>query len=143
MSVLNRTDRSRKVGELLRLVRFQRVAFGARDAIVSGQFERDTGTRGPGSAIIDVMSETLLARVEIDSGNTLPGLEECDRDMQRCRRFPRATFLVAEHDHIHMLACHILAVADGAFYRVNSGRAISMAGIAVAAVVAVAEVPII
>ena len=63
-----------------------------------GTFERDAGARRPVAAVLDVMREGLLARVEIDGGDALPGLEQRDRDVHRGGRFARAALLVAEHD---------------------------------------------
>jgi hypothetical protein len=51
--------------------------------------------------------ETLLTRIEIYRGNALPRFEERDSDMQRCSRFSRATFLIAEHNNVRRLACFL------------------------------------
>ena len=73
-------------------------AFGARDAIVRRQFELEARVLGPGAAVLDVMGEAFLPRVEIDGGDALAGLQQRDRDMHRGGRFAGAALLVAEHD---------------------------------------------
>ena len=103
VGVFDRTDRLGKVIELFRLVRFHRIAFGAADDEMRRQFELDAGALGPGAAIFDVMREALLARVEVDGGDALPGLEQGDGNMQSRRGFSRAAFLVTEHDDMRRL----------------------------------------
>ena len=63
VAVLDGADRAREAGEFLRLVGLDRIAFGARDAIMRRQFELDAGALGPGAAVLDVMGEALLTRV--------------------------------------------------------------------------------
>ena len=56
--------------------------------------------RGPVAAVLDVMRETFLARVEIDGGDALAGFEQRDRDVQRGGRFSGAALFIAEHDDV-------------------------------------------
>ena len=65
--------------------------------------ELDARALGPVAAVLDVMREALLARVEIDGGDALAGFQQRDRDMQRGRRFSRTAFFVAEHDDVRGL----------------------------------------
>ena len=103
MIVLDRADRRREVCELSRLIGLERIAFSARDAIVRRQFKRDARALGPGAAVVDVMSEALLARIEINRCDALPSLQQRDRDMQRGRRFSRTALLVSENDDVRRL----------------------------------------
>jgi hypothetical protein len=61
---------------------------------------RLTRALGPGAAIIEIVSEALLPRVEIDCRDTLSSFEQGNGDMQRGRGFSRAAFFVAEHDNV-------------------------------------------
>jgi hypothetical protein len=72
--VLDGADRDGEACELLRLVSIERVAFGARYAIVRRHFQLTRALR-PGAASLDVMRETLLTRVEIDRGDALASLK--------------------------------------------------------------------
>jgi len=49
------------------------------------------------------MREALLARVEIDGGDTLAGLEQGDRDVQGRGGFSGAALFVAEHHDVRRL----------------------------------------
>jgi hypothetical protein len=71
VAVLDGADSGREIGEFARLVGFDRRAIGALDAIMRRQLELDAPALGPGSAVLDVMSEALLPRVEIDGGDAL------------------------------------------------------------------------
>ena len=88
-------------GEILELggfvVRDER-ALGALDAVMRRQFEIEPGVLGPGFAVLDVMGEAFLPRVEVDRGDALPGLQQRDRDMHRDRGFSRPTLFVAENN---------------------------------------------
>jgi hypothetical protein len=53
---------------------------------------------GPGFPVLDVMSEALLSRIEVDRGDALAGLQQRDRDMHRDRRFSGPTLFVAEYN---------------------------------------------
>ena len=90
----------REVGELLRLVGFERIALGPRHAIMRRQIELDARALAPGAAVFDVMRETFLPAVEIDGRDALAGLEQRDRDVQRGGGFTRPAFLVAENNHV-------------------------------------------
>lgn len=48
--------------------------------------ELDTRPFGPGAAVLDVMRETFLPAVEIDSRYALAGFEQRDRNEQSGRR---------------------------------------------------------
>src|SRR5262245_12624882 len=100
MIVFNSSDRGREVFKLLSLVGFERIAFSAQDAIVRRQFKRYARTLGPSAAIVDVVGEALLARVEINRCNALPGLQKRDRNMQSGRRLSRTALLVSENDNV-------------------------------------------
>jgi hypothetical protein len=49
------------------------------------------------------MGEALLPAVEIDGGDALTGLEQSHRNVQSGGGLARATFLIAEHDHMRGL----------------------------------------
>ena len=100
MGVLDRVDGGGEVVELGRLVVGDERAIRARDAIMRRHFELEAGVLGPGAAVVDVVREALLARVEIDGGDALAGFQQRDRDMHRDRGLARAAFFVAEYDAI-------------------------------------------
>ena len=64
------------------------------------QLELDARTLGPGAAVLDVMGEALLARVEIDGGDALAGLEQGNGNVQRRCRFARTALFIAEHHNM-------------------------------------------
>ena len=66
------------------------------DAVVRGQFEIEPGVLGPGVAVLEIMGEAFLPRVEVDRGDALPDLQQRERDMHRDRGFARPTLFVAE-----------------------------------------------
>ena len=63
-----------------------------------GMFELDAGARRPIAAVFDIMGEAALARVEIDRGDALAGLQQRDGDMHRRGRFSGSAFFVAKDD---------------------------------------------
>jgi hypothetical protein len=82
MAVLNRADRRRKFGELLRFVRFQRIAFGTRNAVVRGHLKRNPRAFSPGAAVVDVVGKALLTGIKVNGRNALPGFQQRDRNVQ-------------------------------------------------------------
>src|SRR5262245_50975932 len=95
IAALDRADGGGEVGDLRRLVGFDRAALGALDAVMRRQLELNTcapgpqiklniWARGPGAAVLDVMGEGFLPAVKIDGGNALASLEQRHRDVQRC-----------------------------------------------------------
>ena len=113
VGVLDRGDGAREAVKLRRLVGVDRGALGAADAIMRRQFERNAGARGPAAAVLDIMGEALLAAVEIDGRDPLPGLEQGHGDMQRGRGFARAALLVAENDDMSGVRFRILVKLIG------------------------------
>src|SRR4029450_130629 len=60
----------------------------------------ETGAARPRAPVGDVAGETLLAAVEIDGGDALPGLQQGNSNMQGGRGFSGSALLVAEHDDV-------------------------------------------
>ena len=89
-----------EIVELGRLVVGDQRAVGARDAVMRRQFEIEPRVLRPGAAVLDVMGEAFLPRVEIDRGDALARLHQRDRDMHRDRGFARPALFVAEHDDV-------------------------------------------
>ncbi len=114
MAVLDGADCRRKALELLRFVRLQRITLSSGDAVVRGQFQGKARALGPGAPIIDVVSETLLTRIEVNGRNALASFEKRHGDVQGRRGFPRAAFLVAEHDDMGGLRIFLNCVDQGA-----------------------------
>jgi len=46
------------------------------------QLEHKTGPPRPGVAVVDIAGEALLAAVEVDSGNPLPGFHQGNSNVQ-------------------------------------------------------------
>jgi hypothetical protein len=82
MAVFNCADRRRKIRELLRFVRFQRIPLGARNAVVRRHFKRNPRPLRPGAAVVDVVGKALLTRIKVDGRNALPGFQQRDRNVQ-------------------------------------------------------------
>ena len=57
----------------------------------------------PGPAVLDVVGEGLLPRVEIDGRDPLSDIHQRGRDMHRGGGFSRAALFVAEHDDVRGL----------------------------------------
>src|SRR4029079_1827663 len=70
------------------------------DAVVHGDFEVEAGAARPRAPVGDVAGETLLAAVEIDSGDTLSGLHQGNGNMQGGGGFSPPALLVAKHDNV-------------------------------------------
>ena len=85
VGVFDRVDRGGEIVELRRFVVRDQRAVAARDAVMRRQFEIEPGVLRPGLAVLDVMGEALLARVEVDRGDPLARLQQRDRDMHRDR----------------------------------------------------------
>ena len=98
VAVLDRAHRLGKGGEFLRLDFVEAQPEAARDAIMHGHFELDAGALGPVAAVLDVMGEAFLPRIEVDGGDALAGLQQRDGDVHRGGRFSRAAFFVAKDD---------------------------------------------
>ena len=64
------------------------------------QLQLDAGTLRPRAPVLDVVREAFLTAVEVDAGDALAGLHQGDGDMHRGGRFPRASLLVPQHDHV-------------------------------------------
>src|SRR5215475_12457604 len=60
----------------------------------------DAGAASPGLAIVDVAGEALLAAVEVDGGDPLPGFQQGDSNVQRSRGFSRTALFVAQHHDV-------------------------------------------
>jgi hypothetical protein len=67
------------------------------------QLELCARALSPGAAVLDVMGESFLSAVEIDSGDALARLKQRHRDVQRCGGFSRTTLLACEYDHVRRL----------------------------------------
>ena len=98
VGVFDRIDGGGKILEFGGLVVRDERPLGALDAVVRGQFEIEPGMLGPGLTVLDVMGETLLARVAVDRRDPLASLQQRDRDMHRDRGFARPTLFVAENN---------------------------------------------
>ena len=85
MGALNRADGGGEVGDLDRLVSFHRAGLSALDTIMRRQLELYARALSPGAAVLDVMGESFLSAVEIDSGDALARLKQRHRDVQRLR----------------------------------------------------------
>jgi hypothetical protein len=103
MRALNRADGGGEVGDLGRLVGFHRAGLSALDTIMRRQLELYACALGPGAAVLDVMGESFLPAVEIDSGDALARLKQRHRDVQRYGGFSRTTLLACEYDHVRRL----------------------------------------
>ena len=100
VAVLDRAHRFGEGGKFLRLDFVEAEPKTARDAIMNGHFELDAGALGPVAAVLDVMGEAFLPRVEVDGGDALAGLQQRDGDVHRRGRFSRAAFFVTKHDDV-------------------------------------------
>src|SRR4029453_9736659 len=103
MGALNRADGGGEVGDLGRLVGFHRAGLSALDTIMRRQLELYARALSPGAAGLDVMGESFLPAVDIDSGDALAGLEQRHRDVQRWGGFSRTTLLACEYDQVRRL----------------------------------------
>jgi hypothetical protein len=96
-------DRRDRIGELSGFDRLVLVVLDGRsaaDAGMSRNLQIAAGALGPIAPKLDVTGEALLARVEIDAGDALPGIHQGGRDMHRQCRFAGAPFFIAEHDDV-------------------------------------------
>jgi hypothetical protein len=111
--VLDGVDGGREIVELDRLVVGDDDALGAGDAEMRWNAEVELGVLGPGAAVLDVVAEAFLARVEIDGGHALAGLHQRDRDMHRNRGLARSALLIAEHDDMGGVRPHATLYRHG------------------------------
>src|SRR5262245_62368296 len=98
MRALNHVDGGTEVSDLGPLVDFNRAGLGALDAVMRRQLELYTRALSPGAAILDVMGESFLAAVEIDSSDAVACLEQRHRDMHRWGRVAGTTLLNCEDE---------------------------------------------
>ena len=87
-------------GELLRLDFVEPHAEAAGDAVMFGKFQIDAGPRRPVAPVLDIVRKAALARVEVDGGDTLAGLQQRDGDVHGGGRLARAAFLVTKNDDV-------------------------------------------
>src|SRR3954470_10888221 len=66
-------------------------------------FEVELRALAPRAAVLDIVGQALLPRVEIDGGDALAGFHQGNRDVDGERRFTRAAFFIADHDHVSRL----------------------------------------
>src|SRR5262245_52596453 len=104
MRALNHVDGGTEVCDLGPLVGFNRAGLGALDAVMRRQLELYTRALSPGAAVLDVMGESFLAAVEIDSSDALAYLEQRHCDVQRGGGFSRTTLLACEYDDVRRLS---------------------------------------
>ncbi len=74
MGLLDCADRVGERAEFLRLDFVEAKAKAARHAKMPRMIELDAGAVRPAAAVLDVMREALLARIEIDGRYALTGL---------------------------------------------------------------------
>src|SRR5215471_12987234 len=89
-----------KSGEFLGFDFIETHARAACNAIMHRDFQLNPGARGPPAAVVDIVGETLLTRIEIDRGDPLTRLQQCDGDVHRRGRLAGATFFVPKDDHM-------------------------------------------
>jgi hypothetical protein len=65
---------------------------------MDGNLEIESGAGCPGTAVVDVTGETLLAAIEIDCGDALSRFHQGDRDVEGGGGFAGATLLIAQYD---------------------------------------------
>jgi hypothetical protein len=63
-------------------------------------FKIDARAFGPGAAIVEVMREALLPRVEIDRSDALTGFHQRNGDVQCGCGFSGAALFVAKNDNV-------------------------------------------
>jgi hypothetical protein len=68
-----------------------------------GNLEVEPALLRPSVPVLDVMREALLTGVEIEAGDVLARLHQCDRQMYRHCGLAGATFLVTDDNHARTL----------------------------------------
>src|SRR5271167_119116 len=68
--------------------------------MIARQFQRAADAACPDAAALDVVGETLLARIEVDGRDSPPGLEQRHGDMDREGGFAGTALLAGDDDHV-------------------------------------------
>src|SRR4051794_24245585 len=94
---LHRADGVHELQELRRFIVGDLHAVAKLDAAMHGEFEIEAGAASPSAPVTDVARKTLLAAIEVNGGDALAGLEQCNGNMQGGGGFSRTTLLIAQH----------------------------------------------
>ena len=98
--VLDRLHGRGEFSELAGLVLIEPDALAQRHAMMARQFQRAADAASPDAAALDMMGETLLARIEVDGRDPPPGLEQRHGDMDGEGGLSGAALFAGDDDHV-------------------------------------------